>query len=54
MHLANVIRNTWDFMVFKVFFPPKQFNEIEIKLKNASVFLNITLFVRVFVCFLLL
>lgn len=37
MHLATVNRNTWDFMFFKVFFPPKQFDEIEIKLKNASV-----------------
>lgn len=43
MHLENVvktIRLLWGF--FKVLFPPKLFDEIEIKLKKALVLLNIT------------
>lgn len=42
MHLENVVSNSWAFMGFKVFLPPKEFDDIKIKLENASVFLNIS------------
>lgn len=42
MHLENVVETLGLSWFFKVLFTPKQFYEIEIKLKNASVLLNIT------------
>lgn len=42
MHLENVVKTLGLSWFFKVLFTPKQFDEIEIKLKNASVLLNIT------------
>lgn len=50
MHLENVVRNSWAFMGFKVFLPPKEFDDIEIKLENASVFLNISWDTLFFFC----